>query len=123
MPDRRGPRHRHVEALAGPIGHIEGLPARYAAFMEITDRQAADYMASVTAAGASANPFGWKALRGSMGSGLRLPVATHSDAAAAVATARRHGCRIIAAAPRGGRPMYDVDLTAPSAVLRTVVVI
>ena len=28
----------------------------------------------VVAAGASANPFGWKALRGSMGSALRLPI-------------------------------------------------
>ena len=29
----------------------------------------------VIAAGASADPFGWKALRGSMGSALRLPIA------------------------------------------------
>ena len=49
----------------------------------------------VVAAGASANPFGWKALRGSMGSGLRLPMAAGMDAGAAVADARTHGCRIV----------------------------
>ena len=36
----------------------------------------------VVAAGACADPFGWKALRGSMGSALRLPVATVADASA-----------------------------------------
>src|SRR5262249_17695319 len=39
----------------------------------------------VVAAGASANPFGWKALRGSMGSALRLPTVAAADAAAAIA--------------------------------------
>ena len=34
----------------------------------------------VVAAGGSANPFGWKALRGSMGSALRLPIAGEADA-------------------------------------------
>ena len=35
-------------------------------------------------AGQSADPFGWKALRGSMGSGLRLPTAHEADAALVV---------------------------------------
>jgi TrmH family RNA methyltransferase len=71
----------------------------------------------VVCAGASANPFGWKALRGSMGSGLRLPTLVHRRAADAIHDARRHGCRIIAAAPRGGRPLFDTDLRGPMAVL------
>ena len=50
----------------------------------------------VVAAGACADPFGWKALRGSMGSALRLPVAIRDHADQAVAQARRHGCRIVA---------------------------
>src|SRR3954451_16615979 len=45
------------------------------------------------AGGDSANPFGWKALRGSMGSALRLPIATGVTADEAVVEARRHGCR------------------------------
>jgi RNA methyltransferase, TrmH family len=71
----------------------------------------------VIAAGVSANPFGWKALRGSMGSSLRLPIAFASDSAAAVADARRRGCRIVATAPRGGASIYDADLTGALAVL------
>ena len=69
------------------------------------------------AAGGSANPFGWKALRGSMGSALRLPIASEVAADEAVADARRHGCRVIATVPRDGRPLFDVDLTGSIAVL------
>lgn len=69
------------------------------------------------AAGGSANPFGWKALRGSMGSALRLPIASEVSAGEAVADARRHGCLVIAAAPRDGRTLFDADLTGPIAVL------
>jgi TrmH family RNA methyltransferase len=69
------------------------------------------------AAGASANPYGWKALRGSMGSGLRLALASGADPAAAVADARRRGCRIVATATRGGVPIFDAVLTGALAVL------
>jgi TrmH family RNA methyltransferase len=71
----------------------------------------------VVAAGASADPFGWKALRGSMGSALRLPILVQSDAARAVADARGHGCRILATTPRDGRSLFDVACTGPIAVL------
>jgi len=69
------------------------------------------------AAGVSANPFGWKALRGSMGSALRLPLLVRSDADRAVADARARGCRIVATAPRGGRSLADVALSGPVAIL------
>jgi RNA methyltransferase, TrmH family len=69
-------------------------------------------------AGGSANPFGWKALRGSMGSALRLPIATCDVAAnEAIADARRRGCRIIASVPREGRSLFDLDLTGPIQLL------
>ncbi len=71
---------------------------------------------AVVAAGASADPFGWKALRGSMGSALRLPLAALSTDAA-VDQARRHGCRILATAPRGGRSLFAADLTGALAIL------
>jgi TrmH family RNA methyltransferase len=71
----------------------------------------------VVAAGACADPFGWKALRGSMGSSLRLPVASREHADQAVAQARRHGCRIVATTPHGGRSLFDVNLKMPVAVL------
>jgi TrmH family RNA methyltransferase len=71
----------------------------------------------VVAAGASANPFGWKALRGSMGSALRLPIVAGVRADDAVTTARQHGCRIIATVPRDGRPIFEADLSGALAVL------
>jgi TrmH family RNA methyltransferase len=71
----------------------------------------------LVAAGACADPFGWKALRGSMGSALRLPIAVQLDPARAVADARRHRCRVVATVPRDGRPMFDVDYRGPVAIL------
>jgi TrmH family RNA methyltransferase len=71
----------------------------------------------VIAAGQSADPFGWKALRGSMGSALRLPIAAESSLEDAIATARSHGCRIVASAPRNGEPLFEADLTGALAIL------
>jgi TrmH family RNA methyltransferase len=71
----------------------------------------------VAAAGACADPFGWKALRGSSGSALRLPIVATVSAASAIAEARKHGCRVIATVARGGRSLYDVDLRGPAAVM------
>lgn len=70
----------------------------------------------VTAAGC-ADPYGWKALRGSMGSALRLPIVSTPSAAVAADAARAHGCRIIATAPRGGRPLFEVSLSGAVALI------
>jgi TrmH family RNA methyltransferase len=69
------------------------------------------------AAGSCADPFGWKALRGSMGSALRLPIDLKALAEDAVADARHHHCRIAAAVPRGGTSLFETDLTGPLAIL------
>jgi RNA methyltransferase, TrmH family len=71
----------------------------------------------VLTCGTSADPFGWKALRGSMGSALRIPLQRLPDVAAAAAAARNRGCRLIAAVPRGGTLLFDLDLRPASAVL------
>ena len=71
----------------------------------------------VIAAGACADPFGWKALRGSMGSSLRLPVAVTEDVDEAIAAARSAGYRVIATVPRGGKGLFDVSLSGAIAVL------
>jgi TrmH family RNA methyltransferase len=71
----------------------------------------------LVAAGGSADPFGWKALRGSMGSALRLPLHRVVDVNTAVDDARRHGCRVVATVPRDGRSLFTVDLRRPTAVL------
>ena len=52
--------------------------------------------------GASAHPFSWKAVRGSMGSALRLPVVAGMDTASALACLEVGGVRTVAAVPRGG---------------------
>ena len=71
----------------------------------------------VVAAGTCADPFGWKALRGSMGSAFRLPIAIRAHVDQAVAHARHRHCRIVATVPRGGRSLFDVDLTGAVAIL------
>jgi TrmH family RNA methyltransferase len=62
----------------------------------------------------TADPFGWKALRGSMGSAFRLPIAFEPDASQILSWARAHGLRSLAAAPHGGRCLYEADLSGPS---------
>jgi TrmH family RNA methyltransferase len=68
-------------------------------------------------AGRCADPFGWKALRGSMGSALRLPVRQYGDALDAIRDARRHRCRIVATVPRGGDRLFEAPLTDAVAIL------
>jgi TrmH family RNA methyltransferase len=63
----------------------------------------------VLVCGASTTPFSWKAVRGSMGSVLRLPVAAGLTVDEAVGAIRAAGGRLIAAAPRAGRAPDAVD--------------
>jgi TrmH family RNA methyltransferase len=72
---------------------------------------------AVIAAPGSADPRGWKALRGSMGSAFRVPIAATEDTRSAVAAIRRGGIRSFAMVPRGGMPLHRADLAAPSAIL------
>jgi TrmH family RNA methyltransferase len=69
------------------------------------------------AAGSTADPFGWKALRGSMGSALRVPIALEPDEQAALGDAVSRGCRIAAAVPRDGDPLFAADLSGPLAIV------
>jgi len=65
----------------------------------------------------TADPFGWKALRGAMGSTFRLPVAVRQSAAAAIAFLTRHDVAIVATVPRQGTPLPDAHLRGPVAIL------
>ena len=71
----------------------------------------------LVAAGGTANPLGWKALRGSMGSALRLPIAVDPATDHAAADARHHGCRLVAMVPRGGQAHGEADLCGRVAIL------
>src|SRR5436190_11106408 len=68
------------------------------------------------AAGSGADPFGPKALRGSMGSALRLPILVAS-VEQAISRSKQHGCRVLATVPHGGRSMFEVDMAGPTAIL------
>ena len=65
----------------------------------------------------SADPYGWKALRGAMGSTFRLPVADGGDPAEVVEAARAAGFHVLAAVPRGGHPLHEADLGGRRLVL------
>ncbi len=71
----------------------------------------------VLVTGASADPFSWKALRGSMGSALRVPVIQLASVDGALAAARGLGCRVLATTPHGGEPFTEVSLAGPVAFL------
>jgi TrmH family RNA methyltransferase len=66
---------------------------------------------------ASADPFGWKALRGAMGSALRLPIATDVNMDDAIARARGAGLQVLATVREGGRSHFAADLARPSMLL------
>jgi TrmH family RNA methyltransferase len=65
----------------------------------------------------TADPFGWKALRGAMGSTFRLPVVSKQPLHAAIASARARGVRVFATIARDGTPLPDSDLRRPAAIL------
>jgi TrmH family RNA methyltransferase len=67
--------------------------------------------------GASAHPLSWKAVRGSMGSIFRLPVARTSSTEGALERCRSHGLRIVATAPLARRTMDETLLTGAVAVV------
>jgi len=89
-------------------------PGNLGAIVRVAEAAAAS---GVVTTARSADPFGWKALRGSMGSALRLPLLRRPSIDAAVDEARRHGCRVVATAPRGGRPLFETPLGGGIAVL------
>ncbi len=72
---------------------------------------------AVVATAGTADPFGWKALRGGMGSTFRLPIATGPSLDAAVAGARSAGLRVIATRAADGTPLPACDLRAGCAIL------
>jgi len=70
----------------------------------------------VAAVGQSADPGGWKAIRGSMGSLFRLPAA-RSDLDGLLASARRAEAQVVATTPRGGVAPAQAALDGPTLIL------
>lgn len=71
----------------------------------------------VVCAGECADPCGWKALRGSMGSVLRLPVAVERRPEVVLDALLARGVQVIAATGREGVPPAALDWARPTALL------
>ena len=77
-------------------------------------------VAALIASPGCADPFGWKALRASMGSAFRLPIVRDQAGPPlddVVTRLRARGFRTVATVARNGTPLYDTDLRPPVAVL------
>jgi TrmH family RNA methyltransferase len=70
----------------------------------------------VLATSGTAHPFGWKALRGAMGSSLRLPIARIAAPEEAFGAMRAQGLRLVALAADGDTDLYRADLRGALAV-------
>ncbi len=108
-----------VAALGPPSGgaplvmlaHDVQDPGNVGALMRSAEAAGAT---AFVACGGTADPLGWKALRGSMGSALRLPIA-RAGIEDALRECRTAGLQTIALAPRGGEPFFTVDFRRPTA--------
>ena len=89
-------------------------PGNLGAIVRVAEAAGASAVAVV---GRSADPFGWKALRGSMGSALRLPIVMHANLDDAIQALRAAGCSVAATVPRGGTSIFEADLRRQVAVL------
>jgi len=65
----------------------------------------------------SADPFSWKALRGSMGSAFRLPHRSGLSIAEALDALEARGLTVFATSPDGDRRYDEADLRGPAALV------
>ena len=89
-------------------------PGNLGALMRVSE---AGGVTGLIAAGDSANPFSWKAVRGSMGSALRLPVARDPSIDAVMQAIQKSRAKVIAAVPRDGHDPDAVDWSGRIALL------
>lgn len=69
------------------------------------------------AAGGTADPFGWKALRGAMGSAFRLPTVRMREVGAVLEALEDAGVRLVAATPARADSFDRLDWSGPTAIL------
>lgn len=106
------------DALAAPnplivVAHDVQEPGNVGGIMRTAE--AAGATAFITTA-STADPLGWKALRGSMGSALRLPIA-RSDIDELLRALASAGIQTSALVPRTGRSLFEADFRKPCALL------
>jgi TrmH family RNA methyltransferase len=114
---------RPASSLEGALDHPPQLVVAVVDVQEpgnvgaIVRAAEACWATGVVCCGGSADAFSAKALRGSMGSALRLPMASGVPAADAFAAMRERGLRLIATVPSGGVRPLTLDLRQPTALL------
>lgn len=132
---------RAVDPLRSPAGVVALAPYRPAALEQLDDAWRSGLViaavqvqdpgnvgaiirtvdagggAGVVTTDDSADPFGWRALRGAMGSTFRIPVATCPDMQALIRRARGRGAAVVAAVPHGGVAPDRTDLVRPTLAL------
>jgi len=107
------------QALAGDpqmvlmLEHVQD-PGNVGAIIRAADACGAT---GIVVGAGSADPYGWKALRGSMGSAFRLPVASRQSLSSAIERARRLRVQLLAAVPRDGTSLPSCDLRRPVAIV------
>ena len=115
---------RPKHTLDAVVGQRGGPPALVVVAVDVQDPGNVGAIARVAeaagatgyvVAGQSADPFGWKALRGSMGSVLRLPTVHDGDAETVAGVLRASRLQCLAAAPAGAVPFDAVDWRGPVA--------
>jgi RNA methyltransferase, TrmH family len=67
--------------------------------------------------GEACDPYGPKAVRASMGSVFRVPVAVRGSLGEVMRELSPAGIRLLAAVPRAPRSLYDIDCSPPLAVI------
>jgi RNA methyltransferase, TrmH family len=72
---------------------------------------------AVAFAGASCDPWGWKALRASMGSTLRVPILQEKDPGRIAEALQAAGVQLFAAVPRGSQEIHRVDMSGSIAFM------
>ena len=114
-------RPRHAPAVAAPL--VAALLVAAADSQDpgnlgavIRAAEAGGASGAITTPG-GADPFGWKAVRGSRGSAFRLPIVQAASATAMVEQARAAGLQVVAAVGHGHTPMHAVDFTSATLIV------
>jgi TrmH family RNA methyltransferase len=115
--------HRHATTVQAILTHARLFvvvvvdvqdPGNLGALMRVAE---AGGVTGMIVVGDSANPFSWKAVRGSMGSALRLPVTRDPSTDAVMQAIQNSGAKVIAAVPRDGHDPDAVDWAGRIALL------
>jgi TrmH family RNA methyltransferase len=110
LADVLSPRHTHPFLI---VAVDVQDPGNVGAMVRVAEAAGAT---AVMVAGASADPFGWKALRGAMGSAFRLPLVREADAMRAIDALDAAGVRVIAAAAGQAQAFDRADWSGAIAI-------